>query len=497
MNFLNSSLTLYSMSEEKQIFTLKQVTLSIQKVISERYSRLYWVQAEMHKLNYTNKGHCYPELVQKEEGKIVAEMRGTIWKTQFDKISKQFYDVVKEPIKDGMSLLFLVKITFHPLYGMGLEIMDIDPTFALGELQKEREETLKKLTKEGILNANQKLQFPLLPQRIAIISVDSSKGLSDFYSVVQNNPWNYAFFFMLFTAQLNGDMAIDSIQQQLRKIEKVKHHFDAVAIIRGGGGEIGLSCYNNYQLSKAIATFPLPVLTGIGHSTNITVTEMVAYRNAITPTELGEFLIQCFHNFSVPVKEAQKTLKSEVDQFLMAEKQALSNEIRVFKNVSIQRLSQTNQVLSTNSKNLSLHARFRFNQERKILDMNGEQLKLHVKSKKNYESQRIEQLKQNLKKSSNLNLNLFQTQIVDNQTFMRQQLPKFFSKTEQSILNLEKNVKLMDPTQLLKRGYSLSLFQGKIISAKNPVQLGDIIETITFENKIESVVKQIQKQENE
>ncbi len=485
------------MSEEKQIFTLKQVALSIQKVISERYSRLYWVQAEMHKLNYTNKGHCYPELVQKEDGKIVAEMRGTIWKAQFNKISKSFSEVVKEPLKDGMSLLFLVKISFHPLYGMGLEVVDIDPTFALGELQKEREETLKRLTKEGILNANQRLDFPLLPQRIAVISVDSSKGLSDFYSVVQNNQWNYAFFFMLFTAQLNGDLAVDSIQNQLRKIEKVKHHFDAVAIIRGGGGEIGLSCYNNFELSKAIATFPLPVLTGIGHSTNITVSEMVAFRNAITPTELGEFLIQCFHNFSVPVKDAQKSLKLEVNQFMQDQKIELANELRIFKNVSIQRLFQTNQILNSTTKNLSLHSKFRFNNERKVLDYSVDQLKSHVRSKKNFENQRINQLKLNLLKHVKLNINVHQNQVRDTQTFMVQQLPKFFIKTEQTILNLEKNVKLMDPTLLLKRGYSLSLFQGKIISAKNPVKLGDIIETVTFENRIKSEVKEIKKEENE
>ncbi len=485
------------MSEEKQIFTLKQVALSIQKVISERYSRLYWVQAEMHKLNYTNKGHCYPELVQKEDGKIVAEMRGTIWKAQFDKISKSFSEVVKEPLKDGMSLLFLVKISFHPLYGMGLEVVDIDPTFALGELQKEREETLKRLTKEGILNANQRLNFPVLPQRIAVISVESSKGLSDFYSVVQNNQWNYAFFFMLFTAQLNGDLAVDSIQNQLRKIEKVKHHFDAVAIIRGGGGEIGLSCYNNYELSKAIATFPLPVLTGIGHSTNITVSEMVAFRNAITPTELGEFLIQCFHNFSVPVKDAQKSLKMEVNQFMQDQKIELANELRIFKNVSNQRLFQTNQILNSTTKNLSLHSRFRFNNERKVLDSSADQLKSHVRSKKNFENQRINQLQLNLTKQVKVNFIDSHNQVRDTQTFMVQQLPKFFIKTEQVILNLEKNVKLMDPTLLLKRGYSLSLFQGKTINAKNPVKPGDIIETLTFENRITSEVKEIKKEDNE
>lgn len=479
------------MSEEKQIFTLRQVAGSIQKVISERYNRLYWVQAEMHKLNYTGKGHCYPELVQKEDGKIVAEMRGTIWKTQFDKISRNFTEVVKEPLRDGLSLLFLVRISFHPLYGMGLEIMDIDPTFALGELQKEREETLKRLNKEGILNANQQLVLPLLPQRIAIISVDSSKGLSDFFSIVKNNAWNYRFFFMLFQAQLNGDLAIESIQNQLRRIEKVKHHFDAVAIIRGGGGEIGLSCYNNYELSKAIAAFPLPVLTGIGHSTNITVSEMVAYRNAITPTELAEFLVQCFHNFSVPVQEAQKLLVSGSQQFIRTQKSELSNELRIFKNVSSQRVISTRQTLAAFSKDLLSQTRFRFGKEISALDGLAENLKRNVKSKRMRETQQLEQMKALLGKTAKNTLLHQATAIEDTKFFVLQQVPKFFSRETQNLLNLEKNVRLMDPQQLLKRGYSLSLLNGKAISAENPVSPGDVIETITFENKILSEVKEI------
>lgn len=485
------------MSEEKQIFTLKQVTGSIQKIIAERYNRFYWVQAEMHKLNFTNKGHCYPELVQKENGKIVAEMRGTIWKTQFDKISKNFMDVVKEPLRDGLSLLFLVKISFHPLYGMGLEVMDIDPTFALGELQKEREETLQKLAKEGILNANQQLPFPLLPQRIAIISVDSSKGLSDFYSVVESNNWNYKFFFMLFPAQLNGDLAIDSIQKQLKQVLKVRQHFDAVAIIRGGGGEIGLSCYNNYELSKAIATFPLPILTGIGHSTNITVSEMVAFRNAITPTELGEFLIQAFHNFSVPVQEAQKTLKYETNQILQSRKNELNNELRVFRNVSTQRVVQTRQSLASYSKNLLSQSRFRFSKELNVLNSLSGSLKINVKNKRNQELQQLNQLKIQVEKESR---NFFVRQnalLEDTQFFVLQQVPKFFAREQQSLAGLEKNIRLMDPKQLLKRGYTLSLLNGKIINAQNPVSEGDIIETITLENHILSEVKEIKTIENE
>lgn len=485
------------MSNEKQIFTLKQVADSIQRTIQDRYSRLYWVQAEMHKLNYTNKGHCYPELVQKEDGKTVAEMRGTIWKFQYEKISKSFMQAVKEPLRDGLNLLFLVKISFHPMYGMGLEIVDIDPTFALGELQKEREETLKRLTKEGILNANQQLPLALLPQRIAIISVESSKGLSDFHNVIDNNAWNYKFFFHLFPAHLNGDLAIPSIQSQLNKIRKVLHHFDAVAIIRGGGGEIGLSCYNNYQLSKAIATFPLPVFTGIGHSTNITVSEMVAYRSAITPTELGEFLLQAFHDFSVPVQEAQKKIKIEALQLIRESQQSLSNEMRIFKNVSKQQLQKTNQLLINNSKDLMSQIKYAFNEEKNELTGFSERLKSGFKSFKIIENQKIKQHREALVKLTNGFLFQQNTNVDDNRYFIYQQLPKYFVRKMENLVQIENQVRWMDPQQILKKGYSMTLYNGKIVNASNPVAIGNEIETWTSEMKITSIVKNIKDKGNE
>ncbi len=172
------------MSENRQIFTLKQVTASIQKVIEERYQQQYWVKAEMHKLNLYPSGHCFPELLQKENGKIVAQMNASIWKHNYQRINENFVKIVKEPLREDTTLLLLVKITFHETFGLSLQILDIDPNYALGELQKERQETLLKLQKEGLINKNQQLQFPLLPKRIALISAETSKGLSDFRKVI-------------------------------------------------------------------------------------------------------------------------------------------------------------------------------------------------------------------------------------------------------------------------------------------------------------------------
>ena len=461
------------MSEQTQIFTLKQVVSSIRKTIEERYNREYWVKAEMHKLGQTKAGHCYPELVQKEDGKIVAEMRGTIWKHNFDSINQRFMQVVKEPLKEDTTLLMKVKVNFHEIYGISLQISDIDPNYTLGELQRERAETLKKLQQENLVNANQLINFPLLPKRIAIISAESSKGLSDFMKVIAENTWNYSFFTMLFPATLQGDRAEHTIIAQLEKIKRVQSHFDIVVIVRGGGGEVGMSCYNNYNLCKAIASFPMPILTGIGHSTNLTVAEMVSYRNAITPTELGDFLIQAFHDFSVPLKESLKTLKVYSEKKIQEEKFELSKSTSKYSG-AVSKLIENNRFGLTRS-SVALNTGVQ-----KTFQRSNEQLvhyrRRSVTSGKLALQEEFNQLEQ-----------------------LRHQLPKLLknnittrnSKLEQ----IEMKVRLLDPINILNRGYSITTINDKVISEQNPTKEGDIIKTQTANFSIDSTVKSIKNDE--
>src|SRR5699024_7019962 len=296
-------------SQKRKIYSLSFVAKSIQKTIAKRYTQAYWIKAELNKLNYyQHSGHCYPELVEKKEGRVLTQIRSTLWKNDYQRINKSFLKLLKEPLKDGIKVLIFATIEFHPEYGLSLHILDIDPSFTLGDLEKEKQKSIEKLKKEGIFNQNKKIKFPVLPQRIAVISVQTSKGYADFLNVLGNAKKNnnYAFFQMLFPSLLQGDQAVFSLRKQLNRIRKVAHHFDIVVIVRGGGGEIGLTCYNNYELAKDIALFPIPVLTGIGHATNLTVAEMVAYKNAITPTGLAEELIRKFDEFAFPVEEYKK-----------------------------------------------------------------------------------------------------------------------------------------------------------------------------------------------
>lgn len=457
------------MNKQRQVFTLRQVVSSIRKTLEERYQSLYWVKAEMHKLNLYPSGHAFPELVQKEEGKIVAQINGSIWKHNLQRINQQFMTVLREPMKEGTTLLLQVKIGFSETYGVSLQILDIDPSYTLGELQRERQETLLKLQKEGLLNRNQQMEFPLLPQRIAIISADTSKGLSDFMKVLNQNQFGYAFFTHLFFAYLQGDPAVDSISRQLKSIEKVKHHFDIVVIVRGGGGEVGLSCYNNYKLCKAIAECSLPVLTGIGHSTNLTVAEMVAYRNAITPTELGEYLLQVFHEFSVPVERAVEKIK----QF--------SRMVLERKNVVF---SQTVKQLKGNvQNNLLMH-----HNKWQVLSR-----KLNTKSELSIQRQ-YERLNFSQKNLVTLSRRLFAERMLylnDSEVFLKQKSLKTIQKKNEEVDLLKRQVQLLDPKNVLKRGYSITRMAGKTINGTNVPEKGQQLEIETYDLKISATTKSV------
>ncbi|MEY4603985.1 MAG: exodeoxyribonuclease large subunit [Bacteroidota bacterium] len=462
------------MSSERQIFTLQQVVQSIRKTIEDRYTQSYWIKAEMHKLNQYPSGHAFPELVQKENDKIVAQIGATIWRDNLTRINKAFAETVKEPLKEGVTLLMQVKIVFTELYGLGLQVLDIDPNFTLGELQREREETLKKLQKEGLLNANQQLTFPLLPKRIAVISADSSKGLSDFNKVLLGNSWNYTFFTMLFQAYLQGDMAVPSILAQLERIRKVAHHFDVVVIVRGGGGEVGMSCYNNYLLCKAIASFPLPVLTGIGHSTNLTVAEMVAFRNAITPTELADFLIQAFHEFAVPVQEATIKVRNNALQLMQDSRQLFTAEVKHFKNAAELFLSRSQLTLTRTTSDFRLNAS-------ESLNGNSEKLK-SVTLKTN-------ELVQTIFKAERESLNELQTAFP---SFMERKVAQELKE----IKAMEDLVRVMDPANVLRRGYSLVRLSGKTIQSGNMPVTGDQLEIETEKLIVKSTVQSVNLKED-
>lgn len=479
---------------DKQVFSLLEVTKSIQKTLAERYKSSFWVKAEMNKLNYYKQsGHCYPELVEKKDGKVIAQIRSCLWKDDYNRANNNFQQILKEPLKDGIKILFQAKILFDPAYGLSLLIMNIDPGYTLGDLEREKQETINQLREENIFIRNKTLKLPLLPQRIAIISVETSKGYADFLRVIETNPWNYKFFHFLFPSLLQGDKAADSIINQLTRIKKVINHFDVVAVIRGGGGDVGLSCYNSYQLAKTIALFPIPVITGIGHATNETVTEMISFSNAITPTKLAEYLLQKFHNFSVPVQEAEKKVTDKSRRLLSEEGAKFQSEVKLFRSVTENILITNRTEVNSLTKSLLQNAKFIFKNETDYLRTAKINMIRGTNSLCNFAKQEINNVAVTIRKDANSQLTQFRLLVSQLSEKLLTQSGLKFKSTLLELNNIEKNVSNMSPLNVLKRGYSITLIGGKPVKSIAQVKSGDTLNTTVFDGDIISVVNSTNK----
>jgi exodeoxyribonuclease VII large subunit len=431
---------------DKSVFTLLEVTRSIKKTLSERYKDAYWIRAELNKLNfYKQSGHCFPELVEKQEGRVVAQMRSTIWNDDYIRINKKFLRILNEPLKDGIKILFQATVSFEPTFGLSLHISDIDPSFTLGDLEREKQETIQRLQRENLFYRNKTLKLPLLPQRLAIISDVTSKGYADFLKVIETNTRGYRFFHMLFPSLLQGEKAIPAMISQLKRIQKVRGHFDAVAIIRGGGDDIGLSSYNNYLLAKEIAGFPIPVFTGIGHSANETVSELISFHNAITPTKLAEYFIQIFNNYHDPVERAREFIIDKSRRLITDHKKQFKSETKLFQSVARNMLQENKNNLRIQVQSLLQQSIFRFRNE----------MQHHI------------HLRQSLSSGSIL----------------------FLKNRNNDLENVKKNIHNMSPENVLKRGYSITLLNGKSVKNAEDVKTGDILQTTLYQGKIKSRVE--------
>ncbi len=306
------------------VYTLSEIAYSLHRVVERTYPQPYFIKAEILKLNfYPHSGHCYPELVEKEGNSIRAEMRAVIWAANFQRINGRFMQITGSPLKENISILCLARVEFSPKHGMALHIEDIEPAYTLGEMVKNRNAVIERLKKEGVFTANKRIEMPLLPKRVAVISVETSKGYSDFITTLSGNRRGYCFETELFPSILQGDKAIAGITGRLSEIRLRQGEFDCVVIVRGGGGDVGLSCYDEYEMAYAVATSPLPVLTGIGHSTNLSVTDMVAHTYNITPTDVAFALIGYFQTFDEKVRDCQKRIAETVRSRMMFERARL------------------------------------------------------------------------------------------------------------------------------------------------------------------------------
>lgn len=276
--------------------TLLDLQERIKRGIESAVPPVVWVTAEIGELNSHYSGHCYLDLIDYKQGSrgVVAKARGVIWASTFRALKPYFETTAGVALAKGLNVLVKVQVSFSPVYGLALNILDIDPSYTVGELELRRQQTIARLKEEGCMDMNSQLQLPALPRRIAVVSSHTAAGYRDFMKQLQGNEGGFRFLVELFPAQMQGDDAPATIVEALEKIAQREDEFDAVAIIRGGGAAMDLVCFDDYTLAVNIAQFPLPVITGIGHDHDYHVADMVAHTWLKTPTAVADFFIETF-----------------------------------------------------------------------------------------------------------------------------------------------------------------------------------------------------------
>ncbi|WP_286007261.1 exodeoxyribonuclease VII large subunit [Barnesiella viscericola] len=416
------------MSAGRKEFSLLELNARVRDALQEALPERYWVRAEVSEARIHPSGHCYLELIEKEEhtGRTVAKARATIWATTFRLLRPWFEQSTGQLFTSGIKILVLVSPVFHELYGYSLTIHDIDPTYTLGDAARRRAAILQQLRDEGVADMNKELVWPPLPQRFAIISSPSAAGYGDFMNQLQNNPYGYRVYTALFPASMQGEQTERSIIEALDRIASHEELFDGVVIIRGGGATSDLNSFDSYPLAANVAQFPLPVITGIGHERDDTVIDLVANTRVKTPTAAAEWIIARLHEADLHVAGLSLSISEAVRDRLQREKQTL------------QRTTSA----------LPMLVERRILNERHKSELWLEQIKHALRSRLDAERSRLDQL--------------------------------------------ATTVELVSPQSLLQRGYSLTLHQGRVVKSVTDLAPGETIETLLADGSVVSRVETTQ-----
>lgn len=436
---------------QKSSLSLSELNRSVRLTIRENFPDTYWVRAETSDVRRNHNGHCYLEFIEKDEvtQTIIARARGMIWANTFQTLSVNFESQTGQPFTSGLKVLVRVSVDFHEVYGFSLIVLDIDSAFTIGELAKNRMLVLKRLEEEGVLTMNKELPLPELCNRIAVISSPTAAGYEDFCDQLAKNPYGLVFYTKLFPAVMQGEKSETSLITALEKIYQCRHLFDAVAIIRGGGATSELNCFDSYLLATNCAQFPLPIISGIGHERDVTVLDMVAHTRAKTPTAVAEFFIGHLYKSFAGLIELEKRLVTESKEYLQHEKFELT-------------------VLS---KEVYYHSTGFMREQLSVIGQTVFRLK--------HFANRLIQLLQQEEKQFNARLWQAVKQRMQNEA--------------QTLLMNEQYIRMISPENTLKRGYTLTMKEGKIVTSAAKVQPEDVIETLFWDGKIKSQVKKTEK----
>lgn len=449
--------------------SLYELNNLIRGVLEDSLPETFWIRAETSDVRVNQNGHCYLEFIEKDNNgrSLVAKARGMIWANTYHMLKAYFEKATGQSFNSGIKVLVQVSVEFHELYGLSLTVHDIDPSYTLGDQALNRAAILKQLEEEGVLYMNKELKLSVPANRIAIISSPTAAGFEDFLDQLNNNAYGFAFYTKLFPAIMQGDRAEDSIISALERIYEHLDCFDAVIIIRGGGATSDLSCFDSYLLAASCAQFPLPIITGIGHERDDTVLDIVAHTRAKTPTAVAEFLINNTAETAVELNETAQGIVSLVIQRLQDESIRLS----VFETKNSLTLKNWYKEQDTILSSAKL-----------ILSRNLLRTDRETKNKLNVlENSLIKESQQIIRSSQN------QFSLIEDS--LKRITQQQFKDRSTLLDTLEKHLSLASPENILKKGYTLTMKNGKVIKQSNALKKGDEITTVFSDGEIKSTIK--------
>jgi exodeoxyribonuclease VII large subunit len=448
--------------------SLLQFNSLIKSSITNSLPDTYPVVAEIAQLKVNYSGHCYLELIEKNKktDKIAAQAKAVIWGSTYRMLKPYFETSTGHSFTEGLKVLLHVKAEFHEIYGLSLVVYDIDPEFTVGDLTLKRNEIINKLKSDGIFDMNKELEFPLVPQRIAVISSETAAGYGDFTNQINDNSYNYVFHIQLFPAFMQGEKTEESVINALDQIYNQIEDFDTVAIIRGGGSQTDLSWFDNYAIASHVAQFPIPVITGIGHEQDDSITDMVAHIRLKTPTAVAEFLIQQVANFENTLDDIQSQMISTVTDLISYNSQALENLCKSFPMLIKERVFNNYQLLNGLLYKSNMLITKTINKHNEHLNNTTFQMQIASTHFFKSQSKQIRGYYESIGKRSKLN----------------------FSNNLNLLTQYQKTISLIDPSNILKKGYSITLINNKPLKNTDNLNEGDVFETLLHKGKFKGKV---------
>ena len=422
-------------SKSPNTITLQEFNNRIKRLLADPSVMNCWVVAETTDVRINQ--HCYLQLLEKnpKTGATVAKIKAIIWGNQLRFLNAQYKQVTGRDIGNDMKIMVCLSVNYSPQYGLTVVINDINPEFTLGDMERQRQEILNRLTQEGIIGQNKTVPVPPVLQRIAIVSAAGAAGYGDFMKQLTDNKYGVCFYPCLFQATMQGVKTVPTVLAALDKVEQNQHLFDCVVIIRGGGGTEELNSFDNYDLARRVATFPLPVIVGIGHERDITVLDYVAGIRVKTPTAAAEHIILQAANALAHIGDLSNQVVSIARDYIARAKEQLSYYAGNLP-IMAQRIIDTNTLRLQNFiQNIPLHVQRRIEGENAQLARQKDAIKNAVAQVKMKETMRLEALGD--------------------------------------------KIELLSPRKVMARGYTLTTCEGKIMTDAAQLEAGKLV-TIHF-----------------